>query len=59
MLRYSFDGVVCELVINNISDHIQLKILLKLFFLFCSCPEDQLHAVQLSPRAALWEAPRQ
>lgn len=49
MLRYRFDGVVCELVINNISDHIQLKILLKLSFLFCSCPEDQLHAVQLSP----------
>lgn len=25
----------------------------------CSCAEDQLHAVQLGPRAALWEAPRQ
>lgn len=49
MLRYSLDSVVCELVINNISDHIQLQILFKRSFLSCSCPEDQLHAVQLSP----------
>lgn len=25
----------------------------------CSCTEDQLHPVQLSPRASLWEAPRE
>lgn len=59
MLRYSFDIVACEFVINNVSDRIQLKILLKQSFFSRSGPEDQLHAVQLSPWAALWEAPRQ